>query len=576
MILDKWESESAGLNIEGARPEDAIDFSFDPPTNDWAKSLSKPTINIYLYKITENCALRSNEWKKVVDPETGKVTRQKPKTRINCSYVITAWVNDGDNTNFKPHVLQQHKILSETMAILTTYDAIPKECWSEEMKEEGQDKGLPSAALLTDDVKSPGEFWSALDNKLAPFLHYVVTVSVTPKTNDTPKDATPVHEIDFRSKLGTDNLMDGENIGRYLISGSVIGIPLGKVGVINYPTDKEGEVEIAFSGELQYIKNPSGEDLNQIVSDYNSFDEMLDKVYLDVYEQVRTAKTGTQYDRLAILDPVKRTEVEEFLLAKLKQEKIQKSAAISNYTVKLVDSQNPTTSFTSSCEIPGRFTFRNVPAIEKAELTLFEGAQEIRTEEYEIPVPVSNKGKYSLRAAYEGQFIGHNLGDLGVVTNSFTLNTRDNMTYQVTTTGSLNVETEGNDLETMLNTLYGDILLNIASDIKNFPEVGPGLNQYESATLRSNDFNAIVEDLKAKVKEEHDRTLVEAKNFFSNCKMKIGDLTEISDTDGYCYFPVTAFPNNPMMVIPTIDGNTMTAKQATVDNGKFTIDFRNL
>lgn len=329
--------------------EHKVQFSTAVPTKDWLQTLESPTINIYLYKVTENTALRNNEWVKEVDPETGKITRKKPNTRINCSYIITAWARDNTHTsasNFVSDVDVQHKILSEAMSILTSYDSIPEECWSDEMKEECKHRSLPpTAALLSDDVKSPGEFWSALDNKLAPFLHYVVTVAVPPKENKAQKVATPVSSIDLRTnRIGCS--IEPQLPGYYAIGGQVTGIPIGTIGNIQY-YDHTNKTDVSLAGSA-----------SSATSNSSGLDELLDALYLMEYANVRN-RTG-QYGSIVSAEAAQQDKdlIESEIISQLKLEKQTKQSLGANYVVDIAGANKKP----AVCTDEGKFTVNRVRA----------------------------------------------------------------------------------------------------------------------------------------------------------------------------------------------------------------------
>ena len=63
MINDLNETIKA-LLVEGV-PLDLsdVDVVFEKPDSEWSSSLSRPTINCYLYHMTENHELRGSDWK---------------------------------------------------------------------------------------------------------------------------------------------------------------------------------------------------------------------------------------------------------------------------------------------------------------------------------------------------------------------------------------------------------------------------------------------------------------------------------------------------------------------------------
>ena len=62
MINDLDETIKQLLIKRGALDPAEIDINFETPDREWSASISKPTVNIYLYDMRENHQLRSTEW----------------------------------------------------------------------------------------------------------------------------------------------------------------------------------------------------------------------------------------------------------------------------------------------------------------------------------------------------------------------------------------------------------------------------------------------------------------------------------------------------------------------------------
>ena len=62
MISDLDETIKQLLIQKGTFDPVEVDIRFEAPDQEWSASISKPTINIYLYDIRENHQLRSYEW----------------------------------------------------------------------------------------------------------------------------------------------------------------------------------------------------------------------------------------------------------------------------------------------------------------------------------------------------------------------------------------------------------------------------------------------------------------------------------------------------------------------------------
>ncbi|MFO8101358.1 MAG: Pvc16 family protein [Dehalococcoidia bacterium] len=164
MINDLDETIKQLLQEKGNLDPAEIDIAFDMPDREWSSSISKPTVNIYLYDVHENLEHRNSEWS--VTHSNGKATKTKAPKRINLSYLVTVWTNDtGD----------QHRLLSHIMATLFRYPEIPDEIL------QGNLAGIPypvKAKVAQQDgvFRNSADFWSALDNQLKPSISYMVTI----------------------------------------------------------------------------------------------------------------------------------------------------------------------------------------------------------------------------------------------------------------------------------------------------------------------------------------------------------------------------------------------------------------
>lgn len=165
MITDINETIKQLLTKLGKIDQSEVDISFDPPDRAWSATISKPTVNFYLYDVHENNLLRTNEW--VVDRgQNGIATKKKKASRIDLSYLVTVWTHD---------VADQHRLLWHVLQTLSRYSVLPDEALAGELAE--QKYPLQTTTAQPDGMfKNPADFWSALDNQLKPAINYVVTV----------------------------------------------------------------------------------------------------------------------------------------------------------------------------------------------------------------------------------------------------------------------------------------------------------------------------------------------------------------------------------------------------------------
>jgi hypothetical protein len=142
-----------------------VDISFEMPNREWSATLSKPTINIYLYDVRENHKLRGTEWT-ITKDKNGIATRKKNASRIDISFLITIWTSD---------ISDEHRLLWQVLGTLFKYQELPAEILSGPLSE----ARYPITAVTAQPdglFNNPADFWSALDNEIKPSINYVVTL----------------------------------------------------------------------------------------------------------------------------------------------------------------------------------------------------------------------------------------------------------------------------------------------------------------------------------------------------------------------------------------------------------------
>lgn len=164
----------AGSLLQGA------DISFDLPDAKWRSSLSRLTVNCYLYDIRDNREMRTNETLTARSADRRRATRLSPPVRIDCAYCITAW-----STATADAVLEEHRLLSQVLRVLLQHPTIPANLLQGSLAT--QLPPSPTIIASQDGVKNQPEFWHALDQKLKPSLNYVVTLAML--LEDIPADA---------------------------------------------------------------------------------------------------------------------------------------------------------------------------------------------------------------------------------------------------------------------------------------------------------------------------------------------------------------------------------------------------
>ena len=117
MISDLDETIKQLIIKKGEIDSAAVDIEFKTPNREWSASISKPTINAYLYDIRENHHLRGTEFA-ISRDNNGNATRKKNPGRVDLSYLITVWTSD---------IVDEHHLLWNILVTLFRYPELPKD-----------------------------------------------------------------------------------------------------------------------------------------------------------------------------------------------------------------------------------------------------------------------------------------------------------------------------------------------------------------------------------------------------------------------------------------------------------------
>jgi hypothetical protein len=158
--------DNPGLAVDFPELEAAA-IVFDRPTQTF--SPSETTLDLFLYDIRENTALRSNEPEVVRNGFMAETRR--PPMRVDCAYLVTAWPVGGTDLP-----LQEHRLLSQALQVLIRHPTLPTVHLVGQLT--GQEPPLPLLVPEVDGLKSAGEFWTAMGNQLRASFTILVTISV--------------------------------------------------------------------------------------------------------------------------------------------------------------------------------------------------------------------------------------------------------------------------------------------------------------------------------------------------------------------------------------------------------------
>lgn len=157
-------------------PVGSIDVKFDMPNKDWSATVTKPTINLFLYDVRENHELRSNDRTLTRNtgavPPTGIVSR--PPVRMDLSYLISVWTTD---------IADEHQVLGQVLNTLLQFPLLPNAV----LKGSLQSQPFPVQAWIAqpERLPNPWEFWGHMDHGMKASLNFVLTTSWQPIQDET-------------------------------------------------------------------------------------------------------------------------------------------------------------------------------------------------------------------------------------------------------------------------------------------------------------------------------------------------------------------------------------------------------
>jgi len=202
MISDVDKSLKKLLELELGAPL-SFDISFAAPDKEFAPiSNSQHTLNCYLYDISENRELRTNEpqLEQYVD---GTYMRVPAVARVKLSYCITAWSPAAVTPAVDP-AMDEHSLLSQVLKILLKYPELPNAALQGSLLT--QTGPLPTSVILPNGIKNPGDFWNAIGGQLRPALDYSVTISLSYQVQETGPSVTAMSTI--VKQIGDSNILN--------------------------------------------------------------------------------------------------------------------------------------------------------------------------------------------------------------------------------------------------------------------------------------------------------------------------------------------------------------------------------
>jgi Pvc16 N-terminal domain/Carboxypeptidase regulatory-like domain len=167
MLADLDESLRTLLKRELAQHGfNGVEVAFDAPAREWSASVSSPTVNLFLYDLTEAVEYRPIEWEP--SDRNGGAIEVRPPLRIDASFSASAWTRA---------VEDEHRLLSQVLAILYAYPTLPEDVLAGALADPASQRYPIRTRVAQARQDGNADFWNAVGGQYKASVDYVVTLS---------------------------------------------------------------------------------------------------------------------------------------------------------------------------------------------------------------------------------------------------------------------------------------------------------------------------------------------------------------------------------------------------------------
>jgi len=240
-----------------------VDVVFERPDRDNVARFSKPTVDLFLFDVTENRDLRETGWRPV-RTENGTHTLRWPPLRLDLRYLVTVWAQAVDD---------EHRLLYHLYRTLRRLAEVPEA--DREGVIENQTKPL-HLAVEDGELKALVDLWGVLDNRMQPGFVLKTTVAVDLNgVREAPMVRTHTLRAGaFRQPFETRNRVGGHVFdsegnpvagARVMVGGRLA--ETGADGAFNIAPVPSGEAQVVvqaegFSPAERRVTSPADYDVN--------------------------------------------------------------------------------------------------------------------------------------------------------------------------------------------------------------------------------------------------------------------------------------------------------------------------
>jgi hypothetical protein len=142
---------------------EGVEIAFDAPSKEWSGKLTGPTVDLFLYDMRESLDRASATPSE--RRSNGSAVISDPPLQLELTYAVTAWTKA---------VQDEHRLLSQVLAILYSYTSVPSDVIAE--------NASATLARAETSVGRPREekadFWTSVGGQYKASIDYVVQIVV--------------------------------------------------------------------------------------------------------------------------------------------------------------------------------------------------------------------------------------------------------------------------------------------------------------------------------------------------------------------------------------------------------------
>src|SRR4051812_15122672 len=145
---------------------EGVEVAFDAPSKEWSGKLTNPTVDLFLYDLREAVERAS-----ISPSETrgnGQAIVTPPPLRLELTYSVTAWTKA---------VEDEHRLLSQVLAILFSYKRIPQEVL-DGVSLNGSSRLAAAETSVGRPREEKADFWTSVGGSYKASIDYVVHITI--------------------------------------------------------------------------------------------------------------------------------------------------------------------------------------------------------------------------------------------------------------------------------------------------------------------------------------------------------------------------------------------------------------